>query len=474
MFGEVLAGSVCGVLIAEIAARIPFARRLHAIRGNLDKAQRLMRSAAISDHFKERLVPVYSFRAMGASLSLMGLLVLAALPVVAAYAAAAAGMWAVEILAWPALAAMAVTSVTWLAVRVRRGSRSANGVESNRYAPLDRALHRLALSTLAMRELAFDLEKSRFLVQAPPTPTGNVFVCGLARSGTTALLDALSRAGDLASLRYQDMPFVLAPNTWSRIARPSRNADLRERAHGDGILINAQSPESFEEVFWSLFEGTSTRTMDALRPHTIDHEPLAAFRSYMRLVCLRYGASRYLSKNNTNIYRLDALAAALPDSRFLVPFRRPAEQAQSLIRQHSRFAASPSFEADYMGWIGHYEFGATLKPVAFGGSLRPGLDPVAPDYWLDVWIRSYDYLREVAGQHANIRLVCYEDMAGANPAYVAGVGSFTGTVLDPEDFRPAAARDGGAAFDPALLAMANGLYERMRASESEGERAGSP
>jgi len=65
-------------------------------------------------------------------------------------------------------------------------------------------------------------------------------------------------------------------------------------------------------------------------------------------------------------------------------------------------------------------------------------------------------------------------MAGANPAYVAGVGSFTGTVLDPEDFRPAAARDGGAAFDPALLAMANGLYERMRASESEGERAGSP
>ena len=51
---------------------------------------------------------------------------------------------------------------------------------------------------------------------------------------------------------YADMPFILAPNLWSKI-NLNHQTELSERAHGDGILINSESPEAFEEVFWKTF-----------------------------------------------------------------------------------------------------------------------------------------------------------------------------------------------------------------------------
>lgn len=471
----VLLALVCGVLVSEIAIRIPWFIQVAIIRGNLDKAWRLLRSPIVSDHFKERLVPVYSFRSMGASLRLLGLFGLVGLPLLAAYGALALGLWSVDVFTLPGLVAMAVASIVYFVARTRFGRRNKphDGVAAGNYnySPLDKTVHRLALSTLATREMAFDLEKGLFLGKTAPPPTRNVFVCGVARSGTTALLNALSRNDNLASLTYQDMPFVLAPNLWSRIARPKRNSALRERAHGDGILINAQSPESFEEVFWSLFEETSTRAMSVLRPHRIDAEAQAEFESYMRLVCLRCGKGRYLSKNNTNIYRLEALAAAMPESRFLVPFRRPEHQAASLMQQHLRFIGSAAFEANYMGWIGHYEFGATLKPVAFDEYTTNGLDPSQADYWLDVWTRTYTYLHALVAGYANIRLVCYEQMAATEPDYVERLADFCGAALDPADFRPALRSDADG-FDRTLMAEANALYDRMRAASASATDPG--
>ena len=76
----------------------------------------------------------------------------------------------------------------------------------------------------------------------------NVFVAGVARSGTTILLNAIYDSDEFASLSYADMPFVLAPNLWSKISSTSKHL-IKERAHGDGIKVSSDSPEAFEEVF---------------------------------------------------------------------------------------------------------------------------------------------------------------------------------------------------------------------------------
>ena len=58
-----------------------------------------------------------------------------------------------------------------------------------------------------MREATFDFESSS--TSMAQNNDNHVFVMGLARSGTTVLLNALYESSEFASLSYKDMPFVL-------------------------------------------------------------------------------------------------------------------------------------------------------------------------------------------------------------------------------------------------------------------------
>ena len=78
----------------------------------------------------------------------------------------------------------------------------------------------------------------------------SLFITGLARSGSTILLNTLYETGQFASLKYSDMPFVVCPNIWSKINFMKKsNYEKKIRAHDDGIEFSITSPEAFEEVF---------------------------------------------------------------------------------------------------------------------------------------------------------------------------------------------------------------------------------
>ena len=91
----------------------------------------------------------------------------------------------------------------------------------NNYSWLQKKLHQLALSSQFIRETTFDVESSLFLNEQKID--NDVFVAGLARSGTTILLNALYESSEFASLSYKDMPFVLAPNLWSKLSNEKKN-----------------------------------------------------------------------------------------------------------------------------------------------------------------------------------------------------------------------------------------------------------
>ena len=105
-----------------------------------------------------------------------------------------------------------------------------------KYSWLQQKLHKLALSFQFIRETAFDVETS--LISTRKTNDNHVFLAGLARSGSTILLNAIHASNQFSSLSYQDMPFVLAPNLWSKISRNKKDGNLVERAHGDGIKVS--------------------------------------------------------------------------------------------------------------------------------------------------------------------------------------------------------------------------------------------
>lgn len=349
----------------------------------------------------------------------------------------------------------------------------------NSYGWLDRCLHRMAFATPSAQLGVADLELRMFRRELEGVRAARpLFVTGLPRSGTTILLELLSRAPSVATHTYRDMPFVLTPMTWGGFARRFRRSDApRERAHGDGIQISMDSPEAFEEVAWMAFHADRYRGA-SIAPWAGELLPEFAsfFAEHMRkVIALRRRdkptAARYASKNNLNIARLPALLARFDDAVALVPFRDPLQHGASLLRQHRRFSemhARDGFTRRYMAGIGHFDFGENLKPVDFDGWLA-GRDASAADslsFWVEYWCAAYGALLRAA-DHGRVHLLSFERLGAAE-----GLAALaTAAALDPDELTahasllsPAADRDVDDADVPAALrAQADALYAQLRA-----------
>jgi len=158
-----------------------------------------------------------------------------------------------------------IGAVVWWLFRNRSNveatSNASPALYGKSYNFLEKLLHWIVLGFPLVRIAIFELERKFFFnkrneLEVPldkNQSSGAVYVCGLARSGTTILLRIFDEIDVFCSLRYRDMPFVLAPNLWSFVTRyDSRKLCSVERSHGDGIYVDSNSPESFEEVFGKL------------------------------------------------------------------------------------------------------------------------------------------------------------------------------------------------------------------------------
>jgi hypothetical protein len=333
------------------------------------------------------------------------------------------------------------------------------------YSPTDRLLHRLALSSMGVRRLSLDIERAVIKPTTEPNPA--VCVTGLARAGTTALMRALHGSGHFASLTYADMPFVLAPNLWRRVSRgDQRTRRRRQRAHNDGVEVDYDSPEAFEEVFWQLELGDYPSEAGALTAQTVPPAVVASFHAYQQLVCRRYSAERYLAKNNNQILRLASLAPQTPTAMYLIVFRDPLAQAQSLLTQHRRFSNADRFTRQYMQWLGHFEFGATHRPTQLSGGLPsaaggPSPSPDSVDYWLAQWLDVYGYVETLRGQGlGNVRLVAYERLCN-DPQAWPRLCALVGIRATDSPFRRGVSGAEMTTADPRLLDEARALYASL-------------
>lgn len=256
--------------------------------------------------------------------------------------------------------------------------------------------HRLVLGSRIVSEFSLDLETGLSKIDtAAIEKSRHVFITGLARSGTTILLRRFYHSGHFCCLTYRDMPFVLMPSFWRLLSGNSaKSMEKTERAHGDGIKINYDSPEAFDEVFWKTTCGDKYIMQDHLIAHHPGWKTMLRFKQYIGLILKsrNNGDGKYLSKNNNNILRLGVLCQALPNSLFLVPFRSPLQHGFSLLCQHRQFLnPDDSFTTEYMGFLGHFEFGANHRPFAVSSAANP-YDPGTLSYWLFLWNDVYQWL----------------------------------------------------------------------------------
>lgn len=343
------------------------------------------------------------------------------------------------------------------------------------YGPVDRALHRLAFGTLGAQRRLAEIETRMYQDRIEPDHGRRpVFVTSLPRAGTTVLLEALAAFPEFAAATYRHMPFTLLPLIWTEATRRfQQEAQPAERAHGDGVAVGFDSPEAFEETLWMAFWPERYRD-GMIRPWTEatrDQGFEAFFRAHMAKVVAAEGgeARRYLSKNNANIARLPMIAAAFPDATVIVPVRDPWAQVASLLRQHRRFLdlhARDAFALRYMRGLGHFEFGAALRPISWGAEAPDPAEADGAEFWLAYWADAYE--EALAGAGDKVVLVDH-DRLSADPAphlaaLAEAVGARPGADLAAVAARFRPSRPGEPPAAPgALIRRAREIHAALRA-----------
>jgi hypothetical protein len=202
-----------------------------------------------------------------------------------------------------------------------------------------------------------------------------IYVCGLARSGSTLLHEVVSSHPAVSTHRLKDYPLVFTPYWWRRASAGVRAKPPRERPHRDGMMITAESPDSIEEMLWMAFfprchDPAVSSVLSAGERHPAFEE---FYGTHIRKLLLAERATRYATKANYHVARIAYLLRLFPDAKFIIPVRAPLGHIASLARQqtwfsqvHSKYPRTLAF----MQRSGHFEFGLDRRPINLGDDRR--------------------------------------------------------------------------------------------------------
>lgn len=257
-----------------------------------------------------------------------------------------------------------------------------------------------------------------------------IYVCGLARAGTTLLHEIAASPRGVASHRIKDYPMVYTPYWWRQATAQLRPSAPRERVHRDKVLITPQSPDAFEEMLWmAFFPHCHDPSVDnRLTADSICPKFETFYDTHLRKLLLAEQATRYVAKANYHVARLPYLVRLFPDAKFVLAVRAPAGHIASLLRQHQWFSQGQRKHPralTFMQRSGHFEFGRDRRPMNLGDGERVQAIRCAwaageeVRGWACYWDMVYGHLARLLDSDAQVRaatrIVRFEDLC-ATPA----------------------------------------------------------
>jgi hypothetical protein len=289
------------------------------------------------------------------------------------------------------------------------------------------------------------------------TITKPVYVSGLARSGSTILLEILAQVPGVVSHLYKDFPPVFTPYAWNKLLAQIAPAEAKpaERAHKDGILVTLDSPEAMEEPLWMSFfpQAHDPKQSNVINAGDADNGFGDFYPAHIRKLLAVRGGDRYLAKANYQITRLEYLLSLFPDANFVVPVREPAAHIASLVKQHDLFARGQRANErarQHLRRVGHYEFGLDRAPINTGNNERTaeilqhwerGEELVG---WAKYWDQIYGYLLERLEANPQLaaatQLIVFEDLCADPATRLADLMTHCGYEVSAEFMQTAAGR----------------------------------
>src|SRR5919106_1023492 len=284
-----------------------------------------------------------------------------------------------------------------------------------------------------------------------------IYVTGLARSGSTILLELLATHPDVATHQYKDFPLISIPVWWNWFldrASSSKAAPV-ERSHKDGMYVTPESPEAMEEVLWMAFfpHCHDPTVSNVLGDQDSAPEFEVFYRHHVRKLLMVRGGKRYLAKGNYNVSRLGFLRRLFPDACFVVPVRDPVGHIASLMKQHRLFCAEETRDRhilEHMRRSGHFEFGLDRRPINFGDSAtvqriqalwQNGQEVEGSAiYWASVYGFVADLIESDPAVADQTLLIHYDDLCADPDATLEQLYRHCGLAVDEPTRREQAAR----------------------------------
>lgn len=285
---------------------------------------------------------------------------------------------------------------------------------------LSGCVHRFApwwirLGNLETKSLAGELEQ--VIVDRP------IYVAGIARAGTTILLELLAKHEQVATHRYNDFPGQFVPYWWNN-GRQQEAATPRERAHADRLQVTNQSPEAMEEPLWTAFfpHLHDPEVGNVLDSSTQNLRFENFYRDHLRKLLLVRNKTRYAAKGNYNFTRFAYLNKVFPNARFIAVVRNPRDQIASLIRQHRLFTAGEQAyprALAHMQRVGHFEFGLDRRPINVGTNVAQQVLELwqtgeevrgTARYWASIYGWFADQLDRTPSLAKSVLVIRYEDL----------------------------------------------------------------
>ncbi len=248
-----------------------------------------------------------------------------------------------------------------------------------------------------------------------------IFICGFARSGTTIIAHLLSKSYELGYFKYRDLPFLKIPYFWSFFNKFYYLNKKIARPHGDNLIVETDSPDSFEEYFWSNtinnYDYNFSKFLNSVSndyiKKNIEYE---LFNNIKKILSLRK-KKRYLSKNNYNIFRLNLLIEKFNDCKILLCIRNPINTSISLEKVNNLFnkiSIKNKFFKEEMNYLCHFEFGPTKKTITANNHTEN------ENYWskksiyegyLNQWIYVYEKLLNNLKKNfpKNVKIIIHEN-----------------------------------------------------------------
>jgi hypothetical protein len=304
------------------------------------------------------------------------------------------------------------------------------------YSELSQLLHRMALDNYRIAYKLFKRESRKIKRKNLERRQDFVIISGLARAGTTSLMNDLSRIDDFISLSYANMPFLLCPNIWAKFYKP-KTRKLKERSHKDGIMIGFNSNEALEEYFFKVKANDSYIKDSHLSEYTISKEDYDDYLDYQNII-KHDNRKIYLAKNNNFILRYRSVREYNDDFLMAILYRDPITHAASLMEKHrdyKKLQKDDPFVLEYMNWLGHHEFGEEHKPFVFLNpeeSIHDDKDTL--DYWLKLWINYYSYVLTI--DHPNTILINYDSYCKAPKETIETILQKAGITAVIPDYKP--------------------------------------